>query len=140
RGGADTIAVTLAVNQPDPSFDRPSIAFFRDGALIDTAFVTVRAGDTTQTAVRVDVGNPTNTALTLTGLRVGTPTYPSGATGWIPGAFLDKTSAPFGSPAELLVAINPRGLPTGRHRAEIEISSTAAKNSPKKLFVVVTVQ
>ncbi|MBL8989766.1 MAG: hypothetical protein JNJ80_26085 [Gemmatimonadetes bacterium] len=140
RGGADTIAVTLAVNQPDPSFDRPSIAFFQNGAIIDTAFVVVRAGDTTQTAVRVDVGNPTNTALALTGLRVGTPTYPSGATGWIPGAFLDKTSAPFGSPAELLVAINPRGLPTGRHRAEIEISSTAAKNSPKKLFVVVTVQ
>ena len=140
RGGGDTIAVTLAVNQPDPSFDRPTIAFFQSGLPIDTGFVTVRSGDTTQTAVRVNVGNPNNTALALTGLRVGTPQYPAGSGGWIPGAFLDKTSAPFGSPAELLVAINPRGIPVGRHRAEIDISSAAAKNSPKKLLIVLVVQ
>lgn len=139
RGGTDTITVQMAVNRPDPAFDKPSIAFLLDGAETDSAVATRAAGDTAQFAVRIKVGNPNNTAIGLSGLRVGGTTYLSGSSGWITGAFLDKTSAPFGSPAELLIAINPKGLPKGRHRAQIEISSDVAKNSPKKLTVILVI-
>jgi hypothetical protein len=140
-GGSDTIAVQVVVNRPDPALDQPSIEFAEGDRPIASVQVSRAAGDTAQFAIRVGVRNPTNTAIALTGLRVGSTEYVSGgATGWIAGAFLDKTSAPFGSPAELLVAVAPRGLAAGRYEADVPISSGAAKNSPRKLRVVLLIQ
>jgi len=138
RGGTDSIAVTLTVNRPDPAFDLPSIEITQEDVPVDSVAITVTVRDTTQRAIRLQVRNPSNTAVALTGLRLASPTYLTSATGWITGAFLDKTSAPFGSPAELFIAIRPGAASSGRHRAELEVRSSVAKNSPKKLIVVLT--
>lgn len=138
-GGSDTITVHVAVNRPDPALDQPSIQFVQNGVPTGSVSITRPAGDTTQAAVRVTVRNPANTAIGLTGLRIGTTEYLNGA-GWISGAFLDKTSAPFDAPAELLVAIAPAGLVPGRYEADVPVSSSVAKNSPQRLRVVLVIQ
>jgi hypothetical protein len=62
--------------------------------------------------------------VTLSGLRVGVPTYREGQqTGWITGAFLNKTTATFSSPAELSVTVNTGGVPAGRYEASLVVSS-----------------
>jgi hypothetical protein len=139
-GGSEVVTVQVVVNRPDPALDQPSIEFAEGDRAVASVQVSRAAGDTAQFAIRVKVRNPTNTAIALTGLRVGTTEYRIGAAGWIAGAFLDKTSAPFGSPAELLVAVAPRGLAAGRYEADVPISSSVAKNSPRKLRVIVVMQ
>ncbi|MEZ4586319.1 MAG: hypothetical protein R2909_07970 [Gemmatimonadales bacterium] len=139
-GGEDTIVVRVAANRPDPALDRPAIEIASNDTAVTAITATRAAGDTAQFALRLAVRNPSNTAIALTGLRIGTPTYRVGSGGWIVGAYLDKTSAPFESPAELLVAIAPGGLVAGRYEADLPISSSVAKNSPVTLRIVLLIQ
>jgi hypothetical protein len=144
-GGTDTVAVTLVTRIPDRSFDLPTIEFVTEGTLLggDSVVVEVPAGDTAQVGVRVGVRNASDTRVTLSGLRVGIPTYPPGQpTGWITGAFLDRTSVTFSEPAELFVAISPAGLSPGRYEGRLVVSSEGAgleEVAPRVLRVVLNV-
>ncbi|NJD10138.1 MAG: choice-of-anchor D domain-containing protein [Gemmatimonadetes bacterium] len=152
-GGTDTLAVTLSARRPDRSFDLPTIELVRttvvNGAPVtqklagDSAVVTATARSAAQVALRIGVRNAADTRLTLSGLRVGMPTYTSGKSGWISGAFLDKTSATLASPAELFVAIEPATLDPGRYEAQLVVRSEAAglaQVAPVTLRVVLVVQ
>ncbi len=153
-GGSDTVSVTFAARRPDRSFDLPTIEFVRqnvvDGATVveplpgDSVLVASDQGDPGQIGVRVGVRNAAETRLTLSGLRVSTPSYTAGqAEGWITGAFLDRTSATFSEPAELFVAVAPGALAPGRYEAELLVSSEAVgleQVSPRTLTLVLVVQ
>lgn len=136
HGGGDTVTVNFATREPDRSFDLPTIEFVKDTVIggsmqvvplvDDVVSVSAQAGDTAQAGIRVGVRNASETRLTLSGLRVGIPTYAQGSpTGWITGAFLDRTSATFSDPAELFVVVNPRGLTRGQFEGMLEVSSEA---------------
>jgi len=152
-GGTDTVAVTFAARKPDRSFDLPTIEFVRDSLVGgnpvavplagDSVVVGVPAGDTAQVGIRVGVRNASETRVTLSGLRVGIPTYSVGqTTGWITGAFLDRTNVTFAEPAELFVAISPAGLPSGRYEGRLVVSSESAgleEVLPRVLRVILNV-
>jgi hypothetical protein len=152
-GGNDTVAVTFAVRKPDRSFDLPTIEFVKDtligGELQvvplpgDSMGVSAPTGSTDQVGVRVGVRNASETRVTLSGLRVGIPTYPDGQPGgWITGAFLDRTTATFTEPAELFVAVDPSGLSSGRYEARLVVSSETAgleEVAPRVLRVVLVI-
>ncbi len=146
-GGGDTVAVMLSVREPDRSFDLPTIEFVKD-TLVDG--VTVRrslVGDSLTvgplaggSAVRIGVRNGSKTRVALSGLRVGIPSYADAQPGgWITGAFLSRTTATFDEPAELIVVLDPAGLPPGRYEGRLVISSETPaleQVSPKVLRVV----
>jgi hypothetical protein len=82
------------------------------------------AQDSAQVGVRVEVRNGAATRLDLTGLRGGVPSYPANQpTGWITGAFLDRTTAAVDMPAELFVVLAPADLSSGRYEGRLVISS-----------------
>lgn len=152
-GGSDTVTVTFAARRPDRSFDLPTIELVRDtvvgGSTVtvplpgDSVGVATPAGFAGQIGVRVRVRNASETRLTLSGLRVSTPIYVEGQGGWITGAFLDRTSATFSSPAELFVVVEPGGLPRGRYEGRVVISSEAVgldQVAPRTLRVMLVVQ
>lgn len=133
-GGSDTVRVTFTSRRPDRSFDLPTIELVRDTVLDgitvtlplagDSVVVVAEAGTSAQIGVRLGVRNASETRLTLSGLRVSTPTYPQGQVGgWITGAFLDRTSATFSRPAELFVVVAPGGLARGRYEGRLVVSS-----------------
>jgi hypothetical protein len=135
-GGSDTVRVTFSSRRPDRSFDLPTIELVRDtvagGTTVtvplpgDSIVVQAPRGSTAQIGARVGVRNASETRVTLSGLRVGTPTYPQGqGGGWITGAFLDRTSATFSRPAELFVVVEPGGLAPGRYEGSLVVSAEA---------------
>ncbi len=152
-GGSDTVSVTFAAREPDRSFDLPTIEFVKDTLVGgnpqvvplagDSVGATAPGGSTAQIAVRVGVRNASETRVTLSGLRVGIPTYPDGqAGGWITGAFLDRTTATFSEPAELFVAVDPSGLSSGRYEGRLVVSSETAgleEVAPRVLRVILSV-
>jgi hypothetical protein len=150
--GADTVTVTLAARRPDRSFDLPTIELVRKRVVTgdtvverlpgDSVVVTAPAGSTGQIGLRVGIRNAADTRLTLSGLRVGMPAYVSGASGWISGAFLDRTTATLAEPAELFVAIEPEGLAAGRYEARLVIrrGGRAGTGAAGHAQVVVRVQ
>lgn len=152
-GGADTVRVTLAARRPDRSFDLPSIELVRDTVVGeetrtlplpgDSVVVTVPVGAAPgQVALRLGVRNASETRVALSGLRVGTPTYPSGGGGWVSGAFLDRTSATFSRPAELFIALETGGLTPGRREARLVVASEAVGLEavpPRTLRVILVV-
>jgi hypothetical protein len=153
-GGSDTVRVTFSSRRPDRSFDLPTIELVRDtlvdGNTVrvplpgDSIVVETAAGTTAQIGVRLGVRNASETRVTLSGLRVSTPTFSSGQTGgWITGAFLDRTSATFSHPAELFVVVDPGGLAQGRYQGSLTISSDAVgleQVVPRTLRMVLVVQ
>jgi hypothetical protein len=153
-GGSDTVQVSFSSRRPDRSFDLPTIELVRDtvvgGTRVtvplpgDSMVVQAGAGSTAQIGVRVGVRNGSETRVTLSGLRVSTPTYPQGqGGGWITGAFLDRTSATFSRPAELFVAVDPGGLARGRYEGSLAVSSDAVgleQVAPRTLRVVLVIQ
>jgi len=153
-GGSDTVRVSFSSRRPDRSFDLPTIELVRDtvvngNALTvplpgDSIVVQAGAGSTAQIGVRVGVRNGSETRVTLSGLRVSTPTYPQGqGGGWITGAFLDRTSATFSRPAELFVAVDPGGLARGRYEGSLGVSSDAVgleQVVPRTFRVVLVIQ
>jgi hypothetical protein len=152
-GGIETVTVTFTARKPDRSFDLPTIELVREdlngGAaeLVpipgDSVVVSSPAGATAQVGLRVGVRNGSETRITLSGLRVGVPTYQAGQPkGWITGAFLDRTTATFSEPAELSIAIDPQGLASGRYEASLVISSESAglaEVEPRTLRVILEV-
>jgi len=152
-GGADTVAVTFAARKPDRSFDLPSIELVKDslvgGSVVkvplagDSLVVGPVVADSAQVGVRVGVRNGTETRLDLTGLRVGIPSYPANQpTGWITGAFLDRTTATFEDPAELFVVVVPADLASGRYEGRLVVSSQTAgweKLTPVILRIILIV-
>jgi hypothetical protein len=151
-GGTDTVAVTFTARRPDRSFDLPSIELVHDtvvgGSTVtvplpgDSIVVTAPAGSSAQIGVRVGVRNAAETRVTLSGLRVGIPTFTLGQAGWITGAFLNRTSATFSSPAELFVVVEPAGLAQGRYEARLVVSADAVgldQVAPRTLRVVLLV-
>ena len=136
-GGADTVAVTFSAREPDRSFDLPTIQLVKDSLvngdtvqvplLGDSVVVGPVSAGPTELGVRVGVRNGSQTRVTLSGLRVGIPSYPQGqAGGWITGAFLDRTTATFNDPAELFVVVVPAGLASGRYEGRLVVSSESA--------------
>jgi hypothetical protein len=136
-GGSDTVVVAFSARKPDRSFDLPTIELVRPvanggiGAFEalpgDSVTATAESGSMGQLGLRVGVRNGSETRITLSGLRVSIPSYPPGQpTGWITGAFLDRTTATHSEPAELAVAIDPGGLADGRYEASLVVSSEAA--------------
>jgi hypothetical protein len=121
-----TLRVTFHVVVPNTTFGAPSISFFdSNGRIVQERADTVTAGDTTLRLVRVKVGNPRNTRIVLSRLAVEPPVYlQGGARSWVSGAFLDRTTAPSGTPAELLIAIDPRGLERGTYSVQLTVSSS----------------
>ena len=152
-GGADTVAVTFAVRQPDRSFDLPTIQLVKDSVVGGDTISVPLPGDsvvvgpldqaTGETGIRIGVRNGSQTRVNLSGLRVGVPTYPPGEEeGWITGAFLDRTTATFDEPAELFVVIVPTGLPSGRHEGRLVVSSQSPgleEVAPRVLRVILVV-
>ncbi len=130
-GGVESVEVTFSARKPDRSFDLPTIELVQaggSGVLVplpgDSVVATAQSGTTAQIGLRVGVRNGSETRVTLSGLRVSVPSYRAGQqTGWITGAFLNKTTATFSSPAELSVTVNPGGLPAGRYEASLVVSS-----------------
>jgi hypothetical protein len=153
-GGSDTVRVSFSSRPPDRSFDLPTIELVRDTVVDgntltvplpgDSVVVQASAGGTAQLGVRLGVRNASETRVTLSGLRVSTPSYPQGQDGgWITGAFLDRTSATFSQPAELVVVVEPGGLARGRYVGDLTVSSDAVgleQVAPRVLRVVLVVQ
>jgi len=149
-GGVDTLTVTFAAREPDRSFDLPTIELVKD-SLLDGDLVRVPLlGDSVvvgpisaDTAVRVGVRNGSATRVNLSGLRVGIPSYPEGEQGgWITGAFLNRTTATYDEPAELVVVVSPSGLAPGRHEGRLVVSSESVdlqEVAPRVLRVVLIV-
>ena len=144
------MAVSFSAREPDRSFDLPTIEFVRDSLVNGSVVRSPLAGDSltvgplaADSAVRVGVRNGSRTRVTLSGLRVGIPTYPDGQEGgWITGAFLSRTFATFDDPAELIVVLNPAGLPAGRYLGRLVISSESPgleQVEPKVLKVILMV-
>jgi len=135
-GGTDTVTISLSARRPDRSFDLPTIELVRtvvqNGAPVvqrlpgDSVVVTATAHSAAQVGLRVGIRNGAETRLTLSGLRVGIPAYTVGKSGWISGAFLNRTSATFSDPAELFVAIEPATLDAGRYEARLVVRSESA--------------
>ena len=152
-GGADTVAVTFLAREPDRSFDLPTIELVKDSLVNgntvsvhlpgDSVVVGPVAAGPTELGVRVGVRNGSATRVTLSGLRVGVPSYPVDQPGgWITGAFLDKTTATFDEPAELFIVVVPDGLVSGRYEGRLVISSESAgleEVLPRVLRVVLIV-
>jgi hypothetical protein len=149
-GGADTIAVAFTAREPDRSFDLPTIQLVRDTVVDGAPALVPIPGDSVvveeggdPSSLRIRVRNGARTRVGLSGLRVGVPSYPEGQpTGWITGAFLDRTSATFDEPAELFVVLDAAGLPPGRHEGRLVISSESAgleAVAPRVLRVVVVI-
>jgi hypothetical protein len=149
-GGTETLAVTLAVRTPDFSFEKQIIQFVIADSLVDgrpvplpgdSVLVVAESSDTM--VARVGVRNGSETPLSLVGLRVGTPTYPTGQEGgWITGAFLDRTTASFYEPAELVVVVEPGGLPSGVYEGHVKITADRSglePVDPKELRVFLVV-
>jgi hypothetical protein len=149
-GGTETLTVTLAVRKPDYSFEKQTIQFVIADSLIDgrpvplpadSVLVISESSDTT--VARVGVRNGSETPLSLVGLRVGTPTYPAGQEGgWITGAFLDRTTASFYEPAELVVVVEPKSLPSGVYEGYVRITAERSgleSVDPKDLRVFLVV-
>jgi len=150
-GGADTVEVTFSAREPDRSFDLPTIEFVKDSLSNGTLTHVPLPGDSmvvgplaADSAVRIGVRNGSETRVTLSGLRVGIPSYPQGQPGgWITGAFLSRTTATLEEPAELIVVLDPRGLATGRYEGRLVISSEAPsleQVAPRVLRVVLRVE
>jgi len=149
-GGTDTLTVRLALREPDFSFDSLGLQFVIADSLVDgrhvplpdnRLLVTSESADTT--VVRVGVRLDQETPLTLVGLRVGTIEWTQGQSGWITGAFLDRTTATFDDPAELSVVVEPRGLASGVYEAKLEVKSERIglqDMAPEYLHVVLTVR
>jgi hypothetical protein len=137
-GGTETLAVTLAVRTPDFSFEKQIIQFVIADSLVegrpvplpgDSVLVVAESSDTM--VARVGVRNGSETPLSLVGLRVGTPAYPTGQEGgWITGAFLDRTTASFYEPAELVVVVEPRGLSSGVYEGYVTITAERSGLEP----------
>ncbi|MEO8636065.1 MAG: hypothetical protein ABI587_12380 [Gemmatimonadales bacterium] len=70
----------------------------------------------------------------LTGLAVGTITYPVGTPGWL-SASLDQTTAP----ATLTLSAAPGSLALGSYTAQVPITSAVASNSPLTVSVNLTI-
>jgi hypothetical protein len=152
-GGIETVTVTFSAREPDRSFDLPTIEFVQEttaGGSVpltplpgDSVVARAQPGTTAQIGLRVGVRNGSQTRVTLAGLRVGVPTYLGGSpTGWITGAFLNKTTATFSEPAELSVSVTPAGLPAGRYEASLVVSSESAgleEVGPRTLHVILVV-
>ena len=152
-GGTATVVVAFSARRPDRSFDLPSIELVRPAAgggsgdyealPGDSVTASSASGSNSQIGLRVGVRNGSETRITLSGLRVSIPSYLAGQpTGWITGAFLDRTTATFSEPAELSVAIDPRGLADGRYEATLVVSSEAAgleEVVPRTLRVIIQV-
>jgi hypothetical protein len=152
-GGVDTVAVTFIAREPNRSFDLPTIQLVVGTLVTGEAVLVPLPGDSvvvgpvsagpTELGVRVGVRNGSATRVTLSGLRVGIPTYPEGQTGgWITGAFLNRTTATFDAAAELFMVVVPDGLPSGRYEGRLVISSGAAELEavvPKVLRVILVV-
>jgi hypothetical protein len=152
-GGSDTVTVTLVARRPDRSFDLPTIELVGttivNGSPVverlpgDSLVVTASARSPAQVGVRLGIRNSAETRLTLSGLRVGMPSYISGKGDWISGAFLNRTSATLADPAELFVAIEPAALDAGRYEAQLVVRSEAAglaQVQPVTLRLVLRVQ
>jgi hypothetical protein len=153
-GGVETVAVTFSARRPDRSFDLPTIEFVREttegGGVVfvllpgDSMVAEAQSGSTAQIGLRVGVRNGSETRVTLSGLRVGVPTYTEGQeTGWITGAFLDRTTATLSDPAELSVSLSPAALPAGRYEASLVVSSESAgleEVEPRTLRVLLVVR
>jgi hypothetical protein len=125
-GDTVSLRVTFTARKLDQSFDTPTIELWKDGAVLegDSIVVGPVAQDSAQVGVRVEVRNGAATRLDLTGLRVGVPSYPANQpTGWITGAFLDRTTAAVDMPAELFVVLAPADLSSGRYEGRLVISS-----------------
>jgi hypothetical protein len=133
-GGVDTLTVTFAAREPDRSFDLPTIQLVRDSVIDGNVVQVPLPGDSVvlgpvsaDTVVRVGVRNGSATRVNLSGLRVGIPSYPEGQQGgWITGAFLDRTTATFDDPAELVVVVAPGPLAPGRYEGRLVVSSENA--------------
>jgi len=152
-GGVETVTVTFSAREPDRSFDLPTIEFVQEASVGgtpvlvplpgDSVVATAQSGATAQIGLRVGVRNRSATRVTLSGLRVGVPSYPGGQqAGWITGAFLDKTTAAFSDPAEMSVTVNPTGLPVGRYEASLVVSSQSVgleAVEPRTLRVILVV-
>jgi hypothetical protein len=152
-GGSDTVTVSLTTREPDRSFDLPTIELVKDSLVGGSPVPVPLPGDSvvvgpagtasTQLSVRVGVRNGSRTRLTLSGLRVGIPSYPPGQSGgWITGAFLNRTAATYEDPAELFVAVESRGLAPGRYEGRLVVSSESAGLEavlPRVLRVVLVV-
>lgn len=149
-GGVDTLAVTFSAREPDRSFDLPSIQLVKDSIVDGKVVLVPLPGDSVvlgpvsaDTVVRVGVRNGSATRVNLSGLRVGIPTYPEGQQeGWITGAFLDRTTATFDEPAELVVVVAPGGLAPGRYEGRLVVSSENAdlqEVAPRILRVILVV-
>lgn len=153
-GGADTVAVTFAAREPDRSFDLPTIELVKDTLVNGNTVQVPLPGDSVvvgpvtagpaELGVRVGVRNGSQTRVTLSGLRVGIPSYPEGqAGGWITGAFLDRTTASFDDPAELFSVVVTAGLAPGRYEGRLVVSSESAgleEVAPRVLRVVLIVR
>jgi hypothetical protein len=153
-GGMDTVAVTFAAREPDRSFDLPTIELVKDTLVNGNTVQVPLPGDSVvvgpvtagpaELGVRVGVRNGSQTRVTLSGLRVGIPSYPEGqAGGWITGAFLDRTTASFENPAELFTVVVAAGLAPGRYEGRLVVSSESAgleEVAPRVLRVVLIVR
>jgi uncharacterized membrane protein len=149
-GGTDTLTVRLALREPDFSFDSLGLQFVIADSLVEGRHVplpenrlsvTSESGDTT--VVRVGVRLDQETPLTLVGLRVGTIEWTQGKSGWITGAFLDRTTATFNDPAMLSVVVEPRGLASGVYEAKLEVKSERIglrDMAPEYLRIVLTLR
>jgi hypothetical protein len=152
-GGAETVRVSFSARKPDRSFDLPTIEYVQEveesgGTVLiplpgDSLVATVQSGSAVEIGLRVGVRNGSETRVTLSGLRVGVPSYAAGQeSGWITGAFLDKTTATFTDPAELSIAVDPRGLANGRYEASLVVNSESAgleEVEPRTLRVILRV-
>ncbi len=144
-GGTATVEVHFAVREQDRTFEQPEIQLVKwvGGAVAPLGMeglVVAPAGDT----IKVDsvgVRKEYETYLPLSGLRVGSPSYPQGQpTGWITGAFLSRTDITLpGQIAALFVVVEPGDLATGDYEAFLEVMAEALGEAdpPKETFKVV---
>jgi hypothetical protein len=133
--GADSAAqltVLYRLNQPVQAFATPVISFGTDTLRFSFAQATGGSGGIADTVTIEDARRST---IPLLGLQVGVPTYVTGASGWIVGAFLGSATAP----TALAVAVKGHGLAPGTYVATLPVSATTPDVEPQTLPVVLTV-